>query len=67
MFELIGLIFYRKHRFRGHYYKIKNNGLVIWYRNFKDYMLDIGSPSLCCIMPDTETDLYIEMERDKHP
>ncbi len=66
MFELIGLIFC-KNRYRGYYYKIKNDELVIWYKNFKNYMLSIASPSLMCIMPETKTDLYIEMERDKHP
>lgn len=69
MIEIAGLIYslFKKNRYRRCYYKVKNNGLLIWFRNFKDYLLNIGSPSLNFIMPTDLTELFIEIERDKHP
>lgn len=69
MIELAGFIysFFKKNRFRGYYYKVINeNEDLEWFINFKDYLINIGSPSLCLIMPSNLTELYIEQERDKH-
>lgn len=69
MIELAGFIYsiFKKNRFRGYYYKvINNNEDIVWFRNFKQYLLNNASPSLCLIMPCDLTGLYIEMERDKH-
>lgn len=69
MVELAGFVYsiFKKNRYRGYYYKvINNNEYIVWFRSFKDYLLNIGSPSLCLIMPRNLTELYIEMERDKH-
>ena len=69
MIELAGFIysFFKKNRYKGYYYKVINdNENIVWFRNFKDYLINIGSPNLCLIMPGNLTELYIEMERDKH-
>ena len=69
MIELAGFFYSisKKNRFRGYYYKVINNSEdIVWFRNFKDYLINIGSPSLCLIMPSNLTELYIEQERDKH-
>ena len=69
MIELAGFIYsiFKKNRFRGYYYKvIDENEDIVWFRNFKQYLLDNASPSLGLVMPDNLIDLYIEMERDKH-
>ena len=69
MIELAGFIYsiFEKNRYRGYYYKaINENEDIEWFRNFKNYLLNIVSPSLSLIMPDNLTELYIEMEKDKH-
>ena len=69
MIELAAFIYskFKKNRYRGYYYKVINNKEdIVWFRNFKDYLLNIGSPSLCMMMPGNLTELSIEIERDKH-
>ena len=69
MIELAGFIYsiFKKNKFRGYYYKVINSSEdLVWFRDCKHYLLNIGSPSLCMIMPKNLTELYIEEERDNH-
>ena len=57
---------FKNHIYRGHYFKILNDGNLVWFSNLFCYLINCESPSVLAVMPRNLTELYIEQERDKH-
>ena len=57
---------FKKHTYRGYYFKALNDGKLVWFSNLFCYLINRESPSVWAVMPRDLTELYIEKERDKH-